>query len=359
MAEGSSGEKTEEPTARRLAEARRDGNVARSMDLTAAVSLLGAIVLLWMLGMNMLGGMQRVMQTLLAGTHTQNLTRVEDLVQLPALVVSTLVRAVGPFTVLVMFIAAIAVLGQVGFLVTPKPLTPSFSKLNVIKGVQNMFNLKALMRLVMSLGKIGIIGAVAIVIVYRDLPYIIHIAELAPAPAFVAASKMVLMLGLKLAFVLLILAILDFSYQKWQRHQDLKMSKQDVKDEMKRMEGDPMIKQRRARVARQLAMQRTAAAVPKADVIVTNPTHFAVALKYDGTSMHAPKVVAKGADFMAVRIRQLAALHEIPIVERPPLARALYAGVEVGQEIPGEHYAAVAEVLAYVYRLSGQATAAA
>ena len=135
------------------------------------------------------------------------------------------------------------------------------------------------------------------------------------------------------------------------------MTKQEVKEEMRSMEGDPMVKQRRARVARQLAMQRTAQAVPNADVIVTNPTHYAIAIKYDSDTMRAPKVIAKGADFMAMRIRQIAALHEIPIVERKPLARALFAAVDIGQEVPAEHYAAIAEILAYVYRLGERKSA--
>jgi flagellar biosynthetic protein FlhB len=146
-------------------------------------------------------------------------------------------------------------------------------------------------------------------------------------------------------------------FQSWKREQDLRMSKHEVKEEMKRMEGDPLVKQRRTRVARQLALQRIGQAVPKADVVVTNPTHFAVALKYDNQSMRAPKVVAKGADFMAMRIRQLAVANGVPLVERKELARALYRTVEIGQEIPPEFFNAVAEILAYVYRLSGKRSA--
>jgi flagellar biosynthetic protein FlhB len=186
---------------------------------------------------------------------------------------------------------------------------------------------------------------------------VLHIGELEVVQAFGAACELVYALAIKLAALLIVLAIIDYAFQRWKHEQDLKMSKQEVKEEMKRMEGDPLVKQRRARVARQLAMQRVAAAVPKADVVVTNPTHFAVALQYDTKSMRAPKVVAKGADFMAMRIRQIAAVHGIPIIERKPLARALYAGVEIGQEIPPEHYAAVAEILAYVYRLAGRKSA--
>ncbi len=170
--------------------------------------------------------------------------------------------------------------------------------------------------------------------------------------------ELVFLLAAKLTALLLVLALLDFSFQKMQHSRDLRMTKEEVKKEMKDMDGDPLMKQRRARVARQLALQRIASAVPNADVIVTNPTHFAIALKYDRGTMAAPRVVAKGQDFMAMRIRQLALQHGVPLVERKPLARALYAGVDIGQEVPPEHYTAVAEVLAYVYRLAGEAAAA-
>jgi flagellar biosynthetic protein FlhB len=187
----------------------------------------------------------------------------------------------------------------------------------------------------------------------QDWPAMLALIHLESEPMLAAAATLVWSLALKIAALLLVLAILDFAYQKWQHEQDLMMSKQEIKEEFKRMEGDPLVKQRRARVARQLAMQRMAYEVPKADVIVSNPTHFAVALKYDG-KMGAPKVIAKGADFMAMRIRQIAAANDIPIVERPPLARGLYRHVQVGQEIPSQYYTAVAEILAYVYRLSGR-----
>ena len=207
----------------------------------------------------------------------------------------------------------------------------------------------------MSLGKVILLAGIAAVVIYLDLQKVLHASELAVGPAYVVAAEMVYRLALILAVVLLVLALLDYLFQKWQHSRDLRMTKQEVREEMKRMDGDPMVKQRRARVARQLALQRVGQAVPQADVVVTNPTHFAVALKYDSATMTAPKVVAKGADFMALRIRQLAMTHGVPLIERKPLARALYANVEVGQEVPQEHYTAVAELLAYVYRVGEKA----
>jgi len=241
--------------------------------------------------------------------------------------------------------------------VSTKALMPDFSRLSPLQGAKNLFSLRAGMRLVMSLLKVAIIGGVAGWLIYVEMPAVVNIAQLDVAPMVGYVSGIVFRVALKLATLLFVLAILDFAYQKWQQEQDMKMSKQDIKDELKRMDGDPLVKQRRARVARQLAMQRTAQAVPQADVIVANPTHFSIAIKYDSAKMNAPKVVAKGADLLALRMRQIATQHDIPIVERKDVARALYANVEVGQEVPPEFYSAVAEILAYVYRLSGRQSA--
>ena len=348
-------EKTEQPTPRRRQEAREEGNVAKSMDLTAAVMLLAAMALLYLLGMRILGAMTLSMASVLRFEHAGNPTRADDLVAVVASMVRNTVVSVGPMMVALTAVGVAAVLFQVGFVLTAKPLQPKLSKINPLKGAKNLVNLRAGMRFVQSLLKLVLIVGTAAVAIVLDLPKIAHISELGVGHAVAVSSQVIFALGLKLAALLLILAILDFSYQKWQHEQDLKMTKQEVKDEMKKMEGDPLVKQRRQRVARQLAMQRTAQAVPKADVVVTNPTHFAVALKYDSATMRAPKVIAKGADLLAMRIRQIAAAHGIPTVERKPLARALYADCEVGDEIPAEQYAAVAEILAYVYRLGEKA----
>jgi len=288
----------------------------------------------------------------MSGSHATNLTRPDDLGSVTSWALRDLLTTLAPLLLAVFGLALLTSVSQVGFLLTGKPLIPKFSKLDPIKGTANLFSKRAMVRLVMSLGKVALISALAGWIIYDDAPALIALGELEVAQAFILSSRLVFYMSLKLAVLLLLLALLDYAYQRWQHTEDLKMTKQEVKDELKSMDGDPLVKQRRARVARQLAMQRTAQAVPHADVVVTNPTHFAIAIKYDSATMHAPRVIAKGADFMAMRIRQIAAIHEIPIVERKPLARALFAAVEVGQEIPTEHYAAVAEILAYVYRIS-------
>jgi flagellar biosynthetic protein FlhB len=236
-------------------------------------------------------------------------------------------------------------------MLTFKPLVPKFSKLSPAKGLSNLFGKRGLMRFLMSMGKVAVVSSVAGVVIYFDGPQMLSLIRLDAGQLLAAAGGLVWDLSIKIAIVLMLLALLDLVYQRWQHQQDLKMTKHEVKEEMKRMEGDPMTKQRRTKIARQMAMQRMGQAVPGADVVVTNPTHYAVALKYDDT-MAAPKVVAKGVDYMALRIRQLASANGVPIVERPPLARGMYRYVEVGQEIPAKFYSAVAEILAYVYQLN-------
>jgi flagellar biosynthetic protein FlhB len=172
--------------------------------------------------------------------------------------------------------------------------------------------------------------------------------------AFALGASIVYAVGLRVAALLLVLAIVDYTYSRFRNETKLRMTKQEVKEEMRRMEGDPKIKQRRRQIAYQMASKRLAKDVPTADVIITNPTHFAIALKYDAATMHAPKVVAKGQDLLAQKIREIAIAHGIPIIERKPLARALYRLVEVGKEIPEQFYSAIAEILAYVYELSGK-----
>ncbi len=350
-------EKTEAPTPRRRQEARASGNVARSADLTAACILLASIVLLYVFGFKILTGMKVVVRGMLDASRVANPTRSDDIAVLAAFAGRVVLDAVAPLCLGITAVALLASVAQVGFIFTTKPLEPSLSKISVLEGVKKMMDARAGMRLLMSLGKILLIAAVAIAMIVQDLPRMVLLAQMEVLPMFANACELVYLMALKLAMVLLVLALLDYAFQRWKHNRDLRMTKQEVKEEMKRMDGDPLVKQRRARVARQLALQRIGQAVPNADVVVTNPTHFSVALRYDATSMIAPKVVAKGADFLAMRIRQLAVANGVPIVEKKELARTLYHGVEVGREVPPQFYGAVAEILAYVYRISGRRTA--
>lgn len=351
MPDNSGGEKTEQPTPRKLEEARNDGNVPKSTDLTAAISLLGAVLLLGWFGRSIFGGFRAMVQAMLGGDWSGDVTGTGDVGRTVGVLLYEAAMIAMPIALGMLLLGAAGTLGQVGILVTFKPLVPKFNKLNPVKGLANLFSKRALMRFVMAMGKTFAVATVAGVVIYFDGPKLLSLIRLEAGPLFGAAAALVWDLSIKIAVVLLLLSIIDLIYQRWQHQQDLKMTKHEVKEEMKRMEGDPMTKQRRTKIARQMAMQRMGQAVPGADVVVTNPTHYAVALKYDET-MAAPKVVAKGADYMAMRIRQLAAANGVPIVERPPLARSLYRHVEVGREIPVKFYGAVAEILAYVYQLN-------
>lgn len=351
------GEKTEAPTPRRLQEARDEGQVARSPDLTAAVMLLGGTLLLGLFASQMFGGMKLIVRAALDGEWVSEPGVAEEAEHLTALVITSGTEALAPIALGLFALGIVGNVIQFGFMFTLKPLTPKLSKISPASGVKNLVSARALMKLVMSLGKVFIVMGVSVIWIYLSMPKVMALGELELMPMLAAAGSMVFWLSMKIAAVLIVLAILDFAYQKYQHTRDQRMTKEEVKQEMKQMDGDPLVKQRRAKVARQLAMQRMGQAVPKADVVVTNPTHFAVALKYD-EDMAAPKVVAKGSDLMAMRIRQLAIANGVPIVERPPLARALFRHVEVGQEIPEKFYSTVAEILAYVYRISGKSKAA-
>ncbi len=347
-------EKTEDPTPRRRQEARQEGNVAKSQDLTAAVTLLVSVILLYVLGLKVITGMRVTLAEMLAGNYVANPTRADDTQRLFVFGGEMVLWFGGPLLAGIAVITLLATVMQVGFLLTGEPLIPNFGRLSPLKGLGNLFGARAGVRLIMGVAKVILIAAVATWIIRGDLPAIIGLAHMEAVGILPAAGALVFGLAVKLAALLLVLAIFDYAFQWWQRERDLRMSKQEVKEEMKRMDGDPLIKQRRARVARQLAMQRIGQHVPKADVIVTNPTHFAIALRYDPDTMKAPRVLAKGADELAMRIRQIAMAHGIPLVERVELARGLYKAVDPGKEVPPQFYGAVAEVLAYVYRLSGR-----
>jgi len=259
-----------------------------------------------------------------------------------------------PVMLTVTILALASTVAQVGLLFTVRPITPSLDKLNPINGLKRMFSARSAVQLLMGVAKMLVLSAVAYWTLKGRLARLAGVSLLPHQAVAEVTVDFLLTLGIRLTTCLLVLAIIDWIYQRMQYEKDLRMTKQEVREELKRMDGDPHVKRRRREIQMQLALQRIRSAVPKADVVVTNPTSFAVAIQYDARTMNAPKVTAKGADLLAQRIRELAILHGVPIVERPPLARALYRTVEVGQEIPAQFYRAVAEVLAYVYELAGR-----
>jgi len=346
-------DKTEAPTPRRLQEAREKGQVAKSIDLTAALGLLTGLLLLNWYGPTMMKGFLALMRESFTpdnGAWDGNLAL--DLAW--RMVVRHCWVMIMPFFLIIIIVAVAANLAQVGFIFSAYPITPSLDKISPLKGFARLFSKRIAVRLIMNLAKVGVVAAVAYLTILQFLPRLVGICAYSFTEVFTQGAHLIFLLGLRMAGVLLILALLDYVFQRWQMQQDLRMTKQEVKEELKRMEGDPIMRQRRRNVARQLAMQRMSQAVPKADVVVTNPTELAVALKYDHEIMAAPKVVAKGAGFIAQRIRDLANENGVPIVERKPLAQALYQACDIGDYVPPELYRAVAEVLAYVFELAGK-----
>ena len=348
-------DKTEAPTAKRRTEARDKGQIAKSQDLSAALLLVGITVLLGMTGGHIVGAMRATLERTLAGTHAIHDAR--DVAPVLTQIGLTIGAAMAPLLIGTVLLAAAANFVQVGFHPSLARLQPKLSVFNPMQGVKKLIGgggNRGPVALGMSLMKLGLVTFIAWTAVTGKIGLIVGVAMLEPMQIFSLASGIVYDITLRIGIVLLVLALIDFGYQKYKLEQDLKMSKQEVKDEMKNSEGDPKIKARRRQIAQQLAMKRMATEVPKADVIITNPTHYAIALKYDPEKSNAPRVVAKGTDLVALRIREIAAEHGIPIIERPPLARAIYRLCEVGHEIPEQFYNAVAEILAYVYELTGK-----
>ncbi len=346
-------EKTEIPTPRRLQESREKGQVAKSTDLAAAAGLLAGLLVLNFYGSAILTGFMDLMCQSLS-LDDAAVTGQLALDQCWRLAYRHIWAILAPIFIILFVVAIVVNLMQVGFLFVSKPITPSFEKISPLSGFKRLFSLRSAMRLVMSLSKVGIITTVAYFTIKSFLPALVGLVGLSFTEVVACGANLMFVLGMRMALVLLVLALLDYAYQKHQMLKDLRMTKEEVKEEMKRMEGDPIMRQRRRNVARQLATQRMSQAVPKANVVITNPTELAIALQYDPDSMYAPKVVARGAGFLAQRIRKIALEYGVPVIERKPLAQALYKSCEVGDYVPPELYKAVAEVLAYVFELAGK-----
>ncbi len=348
-----SGDKTQDATPHRRQKAREEGQIAKSQDLGSALMLVIGLVVLLMLGGSVID--------FLAGYTRQQLGGEARLVADVDFAVTTwnstcygLAGCLLPIFGLMVLAAILVNVGQVGFLFVPNKLIPDLNRLNPLEGFKRLFSIASVARLAFGIFKIAIIAGVTFASLYGEYEQILALAALDLQQGGAYLIQILLWTSLKIGMALLLLAILDYAFQRWKHEQDLKMTPQEVREEMKNLEGDPQVKGRRRQVQRQLALNRLSSAVPKADVVVTNPTELAVAIQYDPETMAAPVVVAKGAGLVAQRIRRLALENGIPIIEKKPLAQALYRDVEINQPVPAENYAAVAEVLAYVYQLQGK-----
>ncbi|TVQ31267.1 MAG: flagellar biosynthesis protein FlhB [Phycisphaeraceae bacterium] len=347
------GEKTEQPTPKRLSEARRKGQIARSQNLTAAVLLTGSVVLIVIFGQALFGSAAMMMIRIfepeaLGDVSGGNLTSEINFVFHEA------VRLMAPLLLLMFFIAIAEQVIQIGWTPSMEKLRPKLSKLNPISGTKKLFSRKSAMKGLIDVLKLALVATVAWVIIYLEYDKIMILPMLTLPGALMGMVEITIKVAIWALIVLFLIGLIDRKYQSWQHNEDLKMTKQEVKDERRSSEGDMETRAKRLRMARDMAFQKMQSAVPNADVVVTNPTHFAVALRYNAETMNAPRVVAKGADYMAMQLRLIATSAGVPIVERKELARALFFGVDVGQEVPAEQYEAVAEILAYVYRLEGR-----
>ena len=345
------GEKTEEPTPKKRADARKKGQVGRSQELnTAFVLLIGffSLKLLWdSIYLSIANYTTYVFSNVNQTVDTENVIRIF------IGIMTILAQTALPIMLFIMVIGLAINFFQVGLTFNTESIEFKLDKLNPINGFGRIFSKRSLMELVKSFFKILVIGFFLYRFIHEQLLAMPQFMFFDLTTSLALVAEIIFQMAFIVIGVIMVMAFCDYGYQKWQTTQDLKMTKQEVKDEMKQSEGDPQIKGKIRQKQRQMAMARMMKEVPKADVIITNPTHYAIALAYK-SGMIAPQLVAKGQDLVAQRIKEIAREARITIVENKPLARALYASVEVGDIVPQELYQAVAEVLAYVYRLKNQ-----
>jgi flagellar biosynthetic protein FlhB len=350
MAEDSDQEKTEEPTSKRLEDAQKKGQIARSRELNTFVMLITSAALLLMLGEQMGDSLLAMMRTQFQLSREIIFDPASPIIYFKQLMIDG-VMLIAPFIAVLVVAAIAAPLALGGWVFSWEALTPKLEKLDPIKGVARMFALRGLIELVKALLKFLLIFAVAVILSRHFLNELVGLGAEPLEQSIGHALNVIGMCFLMLSASLIAVVMFDVPYQLWDHSKKLKMTLQEIKDEHKESEGSPEVKSRQRRIQRDMTQNRMMTQVPKADVIVTNPSHYAVALKYDQNSNGAPKLVAKGVDLIAAQIRLLATGANVPLVASPPLARALYYSTELDKEIPKELYLAVAQVLAYIYQL--------
>ena len=350
-------EKTEKATPRKRKKSREEGQVLFSKEVNTAFTLLAAFVLLFLLS-DYYGN---TMSTLTINVYEDlmldhNLYTISNIHQMVVGLVINLFMIILPLAVTVLMIGLLCSYLQVGFLLTTKPLQPKLNKLSPIKGLKKLFSLEKVVELIKSLIKIGFITYIVFIYLAGQLETIFSLTMLEVEQTVAIITQITFNIGVRAGIILVLLGILDYFYQRYEYEKKLKMSKQEVKDEQKQIEGDPKIKSKIRQKQMQISMRRMMDEVPKADVVVTNPTHYAIALKYSPGEHAAPFVLAKGQNLVAQNIKKVAAEKEVPMVENRYLAKILYDTVEIGDAIPPELYESVAEVLAYVYQLNESKT---
>lgn len=348
------GEKTEKATPKKRQESRKKGQVAKSNDINTAITLL--VVFLF------LGSIAGVLRDEIIGFFIEFYTydllmdiNEQNVHQMFVKVTMKAVVIVAPVLAIALVAGIFSNFIQVGALFSTDAIKFKLERIDPIKGFKRIFSLRAIVELLKSLLKITLVGMVTFTILFINKEQVMQLSEQSVGNALIIIAKLTFQMGLATSILLIFLAILDYAYQKYDFEKNIRMSKQDIKDEYKKVEGDPLIKSKIKERQRQMAMQRMMQEVPNADVIITNPTHYAIALKYDDEQMDAPIIVAKGVDYLAMKIKEVAKKHQIVTVENKPLARALYSKAEIGDVIPEEFYKSIAEIIAYVYRLRNKA----
>lgn len=349
-------QKTEEPTAKRLEEAHRKGNVAFSREMASFLILCVLALMVAWFAPYMLKSTKLLLLPFLANADAFSVDGAGAGKALSHAAFTGLFIIAAPLVGCIVAILASSWL-QNGFLFTAEPLMPKLDRISPISGFKRLFSLRSVVEFLKGLIKIIIVGVVAFIAVYPEMSQLQRLpgSSTESMLAFLATLALRMLIGIVIA--MFFIAILDLMYQRWQYLKSLRMTRQEIRDEYKQSEGDPMVKQRLRGLRQERARRRMMAAVPKADVVITNPTHFLVALVYDTETMKAPTVVAKGQDLIALRIREVAKENNVPVVENPPLARALFSSTDLGEEIPLMHYEAVAKVISYVYQLKGKKVA--
>ncbi|MCR9175315.1 MAG: flagellar biosynthesis protein FlhB [Alphaproteobacteria bacterium] len=353
MSEQDDASKTEEPTPKKLQDARNKGQIPQSKEIGSfgvLVAFAVAVAVLAPFSASMTHGRLKTLMEQ-SGTISLDIGNTGDV--LMSTVLSVLLYFSPIFATFIVVALAVQ-LGQVGFLLSAEPIIPKLSKISPIAGVKRLVSVKSLVEFLKGLAKMGVVGLVAYIAAAPEFDRLEAMIQLDVVDILLEVQVMVIRILLGVLIVLFMIAALDYAYQTYEHIKQNRMTRQEVRDEHKQAEGDPHVKARLRQIRADRARQRMMASVPKADVVITNPTHFAIALSYNEDEMVAPVVVAKGADDVAFRIREVANDHGVPIVENKPLAQALFATVEIDQQIPPEHYQAVAQVISYVYKLKGK-----
>ncbi|MBK9292911.1 MAG: flagellar biosynthesis protein FlhB [Oligoflexia bacterium] len=356
MAQGSdesSEEKTEQATQQRREDFRKSGQVAQSREITSILVLMGVGLLFYFLSREFLQNLG-VLFTTSFTEYFLAAARHGDLMPGIKFALSKAFMVIAPVMGIAVLTGILSTVMQIGFLTSWEQVSPDLNRINPINGFAKIFNLRNLFEGTKSVFKIIIVSAVAYLVLKKELEFTPQLVQLSVAQIFIYIGMVIFKLLGSICALLVMLAIIDYAFQRWDLEKRMRMTKQEVKEEFKQREGDPLIKSRIKRIQRELAQKRMMDAIPKADVVITNPTHIAVVLKYDRENMAAPTLVAKGADLIAEKIKSIARQHNVPVVENKPLARTIFKTLKIGQAIPKSLYNAVAEVLAYVYKIKGK-----